>query len=211
MPGPSGRYRDKVAEDRSADETSPGDVSPGTVDDVSHTDALPDDLDVSGYVGPYTFPDNNRRRIPGLLYLLIAACCVAAWFLTRDADPVLVNDGYLWAALALIAAGGYCFASGFDLVVDEQDALVIATRQVAFPVGHASAQMGWRGVRSRPTWRILCYSAEEPPTRRALVLVDGVDGEVVDWFAEDNPEDWTDLDGALADSAATGSDGDRRD
>ena len=30
-------------------------------------DELPDDLDVSGYVGPYTFPDISRRRIPGLL------------------------------------------------------------------------------------------------------------------------------------------------
>ena len=66
---------------------------------------------------------------------------------------------------------------GEPLDVDEQDALVVATRTVGFPVGHASAQMGWRGLRSRPTWRILCYSAENPPERRALVLVDGVDGE----------------------------------
>lgn len=165
--------------------------------DEAHTDALPDDLDVSGYVGPYTFPDNNRRRVPGILYLVVAALCLVAWLLTRDREPVLLNEGLPWAALVLIAAGAYCFVSGFDLVVDEQDALVISTRRVGFPVGHASAQMGWRGLRSRPTWRILCYSAEEPPTRRALVLVDGVDGEVVDWFAEDNPEDWTDLDGSL--------------
>ena len=112
-------------------------------------------------------------------------------------DDTLVNEGLLWAAAALIVAGGYCLLSGFDLDVDEQDALVIATRTVGFPVGHASAQMGWRGLRSRPTWRILCYSAENPPERRALVLVDGVDGEVVDWFVEDNPEDWSELDGAL--------------
>ena len=75
---------------------------------------------------------------------------------------------------------------------------MIATRTVGFAVGHASAQMGWRGLRSRPTWRILCYSAENPPLRRGLVLVDGVDGEVVDWFAEDNPEDWSDVEGDLA-------------
>jgi hypothetical protein len=25
------------------------------------------------------------------------------------------------------------------------------------------------------------------------VLVDGVDGEVVEWFVEDNPEDWSEL------------------
>ena len=38
-----------------------------------------------------------------------------------------------------------------------------ATRQVGFPVGHASAQLTWRGLRSRPTWRILLYSVENPP------------------------------------------------
>jgi hypothetical protein len=29
------------------------------------------------------------------------------------------------------------------------------------------------------------------------VLVDGVDGEIVAAFTEANPEDWSDLDGAL--------------
>ena len=28
-------------------------------------------------------------------------------------------------------------------------------------------------------------------------LVDGVSGSVVQWFAEDNPEDWSQLDGSL--------------
>jgi hypothetical protein len=83
--------------------------------------------------------------------------------------------------------------AGWNLDVDERDALVVATRQVGFPVGHASAQMGWRGLLSRPTWRILLYSAEDPPDKRGLVLVDGVDGAVVEWFVEANPEDWTEL------------------
>ena len=48
-------------------------------------------------------------------------------------------------------------------------------------------------MRSRPTWRILLYCAEEPPQMRGLVLVDGVDGEIVAHFVEDNPEDWSDL------------------
>ena len=77
------------------------------------------------------------------------------------------------------------------MTVDEKEALVAATRAVGFPVGHASAQLAWRGLRSRPTWRILCYSAEEPPRRRAFVLIDAVDGQTVDHFVEDNPEqDW---------------------
>ncbi|MEZ5139075.1 MAG: hypothetical protein R2711_10025 [Acidimicrobiales bacterium] len=54
-----------------------------------------------------------------------------------------------------------------------------ATERVAFPVGHASAQLGWRGLASRPTWRILLYSAENPPTRRGLVSIDEVDAEIV--------------------------------
>lgn len=168
--------------------------------DAEVTDSLPDDLDVSGYVGPYVFPNNNRRRIPGYIYLGLAAACVAAWLVARDGDGAVVNEGVIWAAVALVVAGAYCLIAGVDLDVDEQDALVISTRTVGFPVGHASAQMGWRGIRSRPTWRILCYSAENPPTQRALLLIDGVDGEVIDWFVEDNPEDWTDLDGELTGS-----------
>jgi hypothetical protein len=89
--------------------------------------------------------------------------------------------------------------TAWSLDVDEQDALVAASRTVGFPVGHASAQMGWRGLLSRPTWRILLYSDETPPAKRGLVLVDGHDGEVVEHFVEENPEDWSKLD--LGDSA----------
>ena len=74
------------------------------------------------------------------------------------------------------------------MAVNEREALVAAQRAVGFPVGHASAQQVWRGLRSRPTWRVLCYSVEDPPLRRGLVLVDAVDGRVVEHLAEDNPE-----------------------
>jgi hypothetical protein len=154
-------------------------------------DALPDDLDAAGYVGPYLFPNNNRRRVPGYLYLALAAGLVVVWAVTRGSDPVLVNAGFVVAAGVLAAVGVYQLVSGWNLDVDEADALVAATRQVGFAVGHASAQMGWRGALSKPTWRILLYSAENPPTRRGLVLVDGIDGAIVDWFVEDNPEDWS--------------------
>ena len=161
-----------------------------------HVDELPEDLDAAGYVGPYVFPDNNRRRIPGYLYLLTAAGCFTLWAVADD-DAVLVNDGFLVVGVVLALVGAYHLLSGFDLEVDETDALVAASRAVGFPVGHASAQMGWRGLRSRPTWRILLYSAEEPPEHRGFVLVDGVDGSIVDQVIEDNPEDWSDLDGKL--------------
>ena len=165
-------------------------------DDADVVDVLPDDLDVSGYVGPYVFPNNNRRRVPGYLYLAMGVACIVAWA-TRSGGAVLINEGFLFAGIGLVLVGCYHLLSGWNLDVDEQDALVISTRTVGFAVGHASAQMGWRGLRSRPTWRILLYSADNPPTTRGLVLVDGVDGEVVDWFTEDNPEDWSDLDGAI--------------
>ena len=58
-------------------------------------------------------------------------------------------------------------------------------------VSSASAQMSWRGLLSRPVWRLLAYSDEDPPTRRAMVVVDGISGEVVEWFSEENPEDWS--------------------
>jgi len=43
------------------------------VDDADVRDELPEDLNASAYVGPYVFPNNNRRRIPGYLYLGLAA------------------------------------------------------------------------------------------------------------------------------------------
>lgn len=175
--------------------SEPTDESPehAPLSDAEIRDALPEDLDAAGYVGPYLFPNNNRRRIPAYLYWVISVICIAVWFARRGQDPVLVNNGVLIAAIVLAAIGLYSFVAGWNLNFDESDALVEATRQVGFPVGHASAQMGWRGLLSRPTWRVLVYSAEDPPERRGLVLVDGVDGSIVEWFVEDNPEDWNAL------------------
>lgn len=189
-----------VKPDESADEVAAAAADEQPVDDEQATEAssdadvvdeLPEDLDAAGFVGPYLFPDNNRRRVPGYLYLGIAAACLALW---ATVDSVYVNDGFVGAAALLAAVGAYQLLSGWNLNVDEQDALVAASRAVDFPVGHASAQMGWRGLRSRPTWRILLYSSENPPERRGLVLVDGVDGSIVEHFVEDNPEDWSELD-----------------
>ena len=158
-------------------------------DEGEHRDELPEDLDASGYVGPYTFPDNKRRRAPGALYVVVGAVLLALWF--ARGEGVLVNAGLLVAGIGLVVVGLYHWLAGYPLRVDQTDALAAAGREVGFAVGHASAQLGWRGVRSRPTWRILLYSAEDPPASRGLVLVDGVDGGVVAHFVEDNPEDWS--------------------
>jgi hypothetical protein len=155
-----------------------------------HRDTLPDDLNVSEFVGPYLFPDNSRRRWPGLIYLLCGGGMIAAW-LVRTVTPVNVNSGVLIGGVLMIAVGLYHLVTGTKLAVKEVDALTAASAAVGFPVGHASAQLGWRGLLSRPTWRILLYSAEEPPTKRGIALVDAGNAEVLTTFTEDNPEDWS--------------------
>ena len=150
-------------------------------------DQLPSDLDVSAFVGPYQFPDNSRRRIPGYLYLGIAALSLLLW-LVSDQSSGLVNYGFLVFAIALAAFAVYVLSSSWKMTINERDALVHASRAVDFAVGHASAQQVWRGVRSRPTWRVFCYSAQEPPTHRGLVLVDAVDGEILECLVEINPD-----------------------
>jgi len=151
-------------------------------------DELPNDLNVTAFVGPYKFPDNSRRRIPGLIYLVFAALSFALWVTQRDSDSALVSDGFLGAAILLTFVGLFSFTSSWRMTVDEKLALVHATRAVGFAVGHASAQQVWRGLRSRPTWRVMCYSAQEPPLQRGLVLIDAVDARIVECLVEANPE-----------------------
>ncbi|MBM3683707.1 MAG: hypothetical protein FJW83_04050 [Actinobacteria bacterium] len=154
-------------------------------------DVLPADLQPALVTGPYLFPNNSRRRIPAVLYLICAAALAA--LVVTGADSPAVNGGLVAAAVLFGVLGVYSLAAGGDLRVDDHDALVAAGVAAGFAVGPASIQLGWRGVLARPTWRILLYSDELPrPTRRALVLVDGFDGTVVDAIVEDNPEDWSD-------------------
>jgi len=148
------------------------------------TDELPEDLDVTTFVGPYIFPNITRRRIPAAMYALLALGCAGAWLVTD-------NGGLLAVAVVLAAISAYHFAAAWDVRIDETEALLVATRTVGFAVGHASAQLAWRGLRSRPAWRILLYSADEPPTMRGLVELDAVDGHVQGEYTEPNPEDWS--------------------
>ncbi len=157
-------------------------------DDADVRDELPEDLD-RGFVGPYTFPDNNRRRITGTLYI-VAALVVLLIVVIAGSDAVLTNTGLTIGTICLGAVGVFQLVAGYSTKVDENEALVAASRDLGFAVGHASAQLGWRGFTSRPTWRMLVYSAEDPPAKRGMVLVDAVTGGVVERYVEDNPEDW---------------------
>ncbi len=140
-------------------------------------DELPDDLNPTEFVGAYQFPDNSRRRIPGAIYLVLGRAVPGRLHDCADvADRqrrVVLGRGIARRRRRLIS-----ITSGWRMHVDEKEALVEAQQAIGFPVGHASAQQVWHGIRSRPTWRVLCYSAEEPPQRRGLVLVDAVDGRV---------------------------------
>ncbi len=178
----------ETSDDIDLTETPTDDVDLGEI-----RDELPADLDPSQVTAPYLFPNNSRRKIPAVLYALIGLGCLALWSTAGD-DAVLVNGGVAVAGVVLILVGAYHWQAGFDLSFDEEHALAAAAEAVGFPAGHASAQLGWRGLRSRPTWRILLYSNEATPEKRGLVLVDGVDGEIIDRFVEDNPEDWTGYD-----------------
>jgi hypothetical protein len=98
------------------------------------------------------------------------------------------DNGFAIAAVCLAAIALFVWSSSWKMTVNETEALVCASRAVDFAVGHASAQQVWRGLRSRPTWRVFCYSAEEPPRKRALVLVDAVDASIVEQLVEANPD-----------------------
>lgn len=161
----------------------------GIVDADELRDELPDDLNPAGFVGAYQFPDNSRRRIQGAIYLAAAAVTIGV-YLTLDASSAVVNGGFLASGILLAVVAVFCFSSGWKMHIDEKEALVAAQQSVGFAVGHAAAQQVWHGVRSRPTWRVLCYSAEEPPQRRGLVLIDAVDGHTVQQLVQDNLDDW---------------------
>ena len=155
-----------------------------------YADVLPTDLDISGLIGPYEFPNNSKRRLAAVLYVVAGAICI--WLGLAIGSP-LVNTGLAVVGFVLVAFAVYSWIVGVDTAIEETDALVIAAQTVGFPPGHASAQMSWRGWRSRPAWRILLYSDESQPLYRALVVVDGVSGAVIEQLVEDNPEDWSNL------------------
>ncbi len=135
--------------------------------DLADSIAIEEELD-STVVGPYRFPEPTRRRTSGWVFLVAAVITM-----------VLIDGGWL-PAIGLVALAVWNFASAWPLTVDETRALSIAGGVVDFPVGHASAAVTFHGLRSRPRWSVVLYSAAEPPDQRALVVVDATSGEVVD-------------------------------
>lgn len=149
-------------------------------------DAPPSELEVTPYVGPSLFPDIRRRRIAGWIHVVIGALALAGGIRSDNAGLIAAGGFLLLVAL-------WHFLAAWPLKIDQTEALAVASRTVGFPVGHASAQLGWRGLRSRPSWRVLVYSADSPPSMRGLVELDAVDAAVIGEYDESNPEDWSDL------------------
>jgi hypothetical protein len=147
-------------------------------------DQLPAELDVTAYVGPYLFPAMTRRRIPAVMYAVVALGCLLGFLVSG-------NGGLLAATVFLALFAAYQLACAWVMDIDQTEALLISSRAVGFAVGHSSAQLAWRGLRSRPIWRILLYSADTPPSQRGLVEIDAVDGTVLGQYTEANPEDWS--------------------
>ena len=137
---------------------------------IADAEGVPDDLD-SNLAGPYEFPDPMRRRTSGSVFL------VGALLATLGAALGLPAGLYGLAGTLLII-GTLHFLTAWPLNTTAEEALTAAAREVSFPVGHASAAATFEGWRSRPVWQVLVYSADDPPTSRGLVRVDGVDGTV---------------------------------
>lgn len=132
--------------------------------DVAEAVAMEEELDAN-VVGPYRFPDPARRRTGAFIYAGLAV------FVAVVVDPL--------AALLPVALAAWHWLSAWHLQVEQEEALRRAAPAVDFPVGHASAAVTFHGLRARPRWSVILYSAADPPDRRALVTIDGVTGDVV--------------------------------
>ena len=89
-------------------------------------DVLPEELDVTAYVGPYLFPSTRRRRIAGTMYAVVALLCLLGW-LASD------NGGLLAAAMFLALVAAYHFSAAWPLSIDQTEALLVASRRSGSP------------------------------------------------------------------------------
>ncbi len=147
--------------------------------DVAEAAGMPDDLDAN-VLGPYEVPDPVRRRRSGYVYVAAAVATIAG--------IVAGLPGGMWviaAVLGLVAV--YHFVGAHHLAVKDSEALTLANAATEFPVGHASAVLGFDGITARPTWNVLVFSADEPPSQRGLVRIDGRSGEVLETYTEPVP------------------------
>jgi hypothetical protein len=140
--------------------------------EIADAEGVPDDLD-SAERGPYRFPNPIRRRNAACFYF--GAAVVAALGVALG-----LPTGMLGLAAGLIAIGFIHRGAAWNLAIEQGQALESAATHVPFAVGHASAAVAFVGLRAKPIWHVIVYSAVEPPDQRALVRLDATTGAMVD-------------------------------
>ena len=137
--------------------------------EVAESEHVPEDLD-SSRIGPYRFPDPRRRRTAGAIYLLLGVIVALA----------VPNAPGRWVAAGLaFALAAWHWLAAWPRRVEPETALATAAIDAPFPIGHASAALTFHGWRSRPRWHVVVYDPGEPPSQRALIVVDAVTGDRV--------------------------------
>lgn len=142
------------------------------------TDELPEDLDVTKYVGPYQFPSPKKRRTAAISIAVISLASI--FFGINASNIALIVGGTIFLLVALIFS---TFA--WPLNVNDLDALTTAAKNSPFAVGHASAQLCFTGWTSKPLWRVVVFSTDEPPIQRGLVEINAVNQEIVSTYFDD--------------------------
>ena len=135
--------------------------------ELAEQEGVPEELD-AGVVGPYRFPDPRRRRTSAWLYL---ATAVIVGLLA------VATPGYWIVFAILLVLAAWNLLSAWPLGLDQEAALDRSSKAIPFAIGHASAAVTFHGWRSRPRWHVVAYSADDPPSQRALVEFDAVTGE----------------------------------
>lgn len=154
-------------------------------------DELPDDLQPAATRGPYSVPDNARRRKPAVV-LAVAATACGLGFVWRGDGGVLINQGFAWAAVAFALLAIWFLLSAKPVRHWEEEALRLAKAEAGFEVDHARAQLAWRGVLGSPIWRVLLYSREAAIPQRGVFVVDAHAGVIVEKLIEELPATSTD-------------------
>ena len=142
---------------------------------LNQHDSLPDDLDITKYVGPYQFPSPRRRRTAAYSIFAISLSFVVMGIMSQ-------NNAMIGGGSAFILVGAFFFFTAWTLKVKDLDALTGAAAQAPFSVGHASAQLSFTGWLSKPLWRVVVFSSDEPPTQRGLVEIDAVNETIASTY-----------------------------
>lgn len=145
-------------------------------DEVAEAAGLPEDLDATKGED-YRFPSPQRRSQAAVIYLIAAAVAAIT-------TVVGLPGGMGWVALGLVLMAAFHVLAGWRARLDEKDAFGRAASAISFGVGHGSAALRFEGLLAKPVWNVLLYDAGRAPTRRALVRVDAVSGEVIDAVEE---------------------------